>query len=606
MNSYRNYKRRMGRCFWLAIILLATVLTNSASGKTDSEVFALIDSVRQKAAQIQRDGNGTDWEGIPLFSAPTGDAGGDDSRDIVGVAIAPRENDLLLLVATAGTPSTEDVAFWLNIDFLGSRSFDIQLGLRSQGTSHVLWIFQQDKAPVSNTIEGVEVSIAGIVEIRIPYAALAAKLPPEMAQLLTGASARPWMRVSPFTYNGTSGTGVDMGYVVASYRLLPTPYSLDPPPPQPGTPVSVGLPFNGKWLVGQGAFTQGTHKGVWAYDLVVVDSTLQASSVPGSTSNADYYAWGEQVLAPVSARVLNVTNNAPDIPPGPLPNNPSPGNQVLMELSDTVALRYVHFQQNSVAVLPNDVLAPGDFLGLVGNSGNSSQPHVHMNFLRRPDLARTLPMAFADVTVGLNPGAVDPWSRDVASWEPSEGFFVERITPLQPPPLPLTINSATIPEAEVNVPYHASFHITGGIAPYTITLLKGSLPVGLNLTGDDIVGNPVAAQAASFTVKVSDQNGSTATKSFKIKVLRPLVISTTSFKVAITGKSYRSSLKAKGGKKPYVWSLVAGNLPNGLTFDSAMGRIAGTPTMAGAASLTFQVTDPLGSVVEKALVLTVN
>jgi len=39
----------------------------------------------------------------------------------------------------------------------------------------------------------------------------------------------------------------------------------------------------------------------------------------------------------------------------------------------------------------------------------------------------TVPVAFTNVRVGLNPVAEDPWSRDLQSWEPRYGFFVESV-----------------------------------------------------------------------------------------------------------------------------------------------------------------------------------
>src|SRR5207248_1848747 len=79
----------------------------------DAAVRKRIKEVHDRAAKVRVDGKGGDWEGIPSFADPEGDAGGDASRDIVRVALAPRADDLLVLIATAGKPATEDLAFWL-------------------------------------------------------------------------------------------------------------------------------------------------------------------------------------------------------------------------------------------------------------------------------------------------------------------------------------------------------------------------------------------------------------------------------------------------------------------------------------------------------------
>ena len=74
----------------------------------------------------------------------------------------------------------------------------------------------------------------------------------------------------------------------------------------------------------------------------------------------------------------------------------------------------------------------------------------------------------------------------------------------------------------------------------------------------------------------------------------------------INGKPYEGTLKAAGGKKPYNWSLVSGNLPAGLTLDSLTGAIAGTPAETGAFDLTIHATDPVGGIAETALTLTIK
>ena len=70
----------------------------------------------------------------------------------------------------------------------------------------------------------------------------------------------------------------------------------------------------------------------------------------------------------------------------------------------------------------------------------------------------------------------------------------------------------------------------------------------------------------------------------------PLSITTTSLPAGQTAVAYSTTLAATGGTAPYSWSVKTGTLPAGLSL-SAAGVIAGTPTTAGAANVTLQVSD---------------
>ena len=70
----------------------------------------------------------------------------------------------------------------------------------------------------------------------------------------------------------------------------------------------------------------------------------------------------------------------------------------------------------------------------------------------------------------------------------------------------------------------------------------------------------------------------------------PLSITTTSLPSGQTAVAYNTTLGATGGTAPYSWSVKSGTLPAGLSLSTA-GAITGTPTTAGAANVTVQVSD---------------
>jgi glucose/arabinose dehydrogenase len=170
---------------------------------------------------------------------------------------------------------------------------------------------------------------------------------------------------------------------------------------------------------------------------------------------------------------------------------------------------------------------------------------------------------------------------------------------------PLSLATATLPNGEVGVAYRAELAVSGGAPPYAVTLDKGALPAGLNIVDTTIAGTPVRGKS-SFTLRITDRFGASLSKRFSIPVVNAVAINNESLPQGRLGRRYNARLKAKGGKKPYVWSLIGGSLPSGVSFNSATASISGTPEAPGDHSVTFHVTDPLGGVAEKTLIFSVQ
>lgn len=83
------------------------------------------------------------------------------------------------------------------------------------------------------------------------------------------------------------------------------------------------------------------------------------------------------------------------------------GNRVVVDHGDGVFSLYAHVRRGTATVRVGDRVAVGDVLGQVGNSGNTSEPHLHFQLMDRaqPLRAAGLPMRFADIA--QEPGAVD-------------------------------------------------------------------------------------------------------------------------------------------------------------------------------------------------------
>src|SRR5262249_21655483 len=109
---------------------------------------------------------------------------------------------------------------------------------------------------------------------------------------------------------------------------------------------------------------------------------------------------------------------------------------------------------------------------------------------------------------------------------------------------------------------------------------------------------PTTVQTTTFTVQVQDSAGNTAQQAFSLTINppRPLVVTTPSncCLPGTVGTFYQVHFFADGGVQPWSWSLVAGQVPPGLTLDPS-GLLSGTPTVAGAFTFTVMVTDNVGA-----------
>jgi glucose/arabinose dehydrogenase len=155
-------------------------------------------------------------------------------------------------------------------------------------------------------------------------------------------------------------------------------------------------------------------------------------------------------------------------------------------------------------------------------------------------------------------------------------------------------DSTPLAKGEMGVMYNKVLNIDGGVSPYAVSLLSGSLPAGLNLVAGAITGTPAQNGNSIFTLQVTDQNNFSSSKKFRLKIVKSVAIRTTRLRDGKVSRNYGARLFANAGQKPFTWIISAGALPNGLMIDPATGKISGTPATAGTANFTVQVTDAIG------------
>jgi murein DD-endopeptidase MepM/ murein hydrolase activator NlpD len=144
------------------------------------------------------------------------------------------------------------------------------------------------------------------------------------------------------------------------------------------------LPFRDEWTVVWGGDTKEQNYHVEseaqknAFDLVITDEKGRSYKTDGK-ANEDYYAFGKELVAPCDAEVVLVVDGVKDNIPGVLNPVYVPGNTVILKTAKREYLFFAHFKQHSIAVKQGQKVKRGTLLGLCGNSGNSSEAHLHFH-----------------------------------------------------------------------------------------------------------------------------------------------------------------------------------------------------------------------------------
>jgi hypothetical protein len=142
------------------------------------------------------------------------------------------------------------------------------------------------------------------------------------------------------------------------------------------------LPFKDRWLVFWGGDTRelNYHHDVpnqrFAFDLLGVGPDGKTHRGDGG-KNEDYYAFGREVLAPADGTVTEVIRGVRDNVPGSMNPYSGVGNCVIIQHREDEVSVLAHFQQGTINAKVGDHVKRGQVLGLCGNSGNSSEPHIH-------------------------------------------------------------------------------------------------------------------------------------------------------------------------------------------------------------------------------------
>lgn len=187
-----------------------------------------------------------------------------------------------------------------------------------------------------------------------------------------------------------------------------------PPNPSAGSvsEVAYRLPFDGLWWVFWGGDTtlENYHaidrRQRHAVDLLVWKDGARYRT--DGVENADYWIYGQPVLAPADGTVAVVFDGEAENTPGRLLPDVHPGgNHVVLQTAPEEFVVLAHMQPDTIGVSEGDRVVAGQVVGLAGNSGNSTEPHLHIHLQNEADFfsptAIGLPIVFYGLTVNGAP-----------------------------------------------------------------------------------------------------------------------------------------------------------------------------------------------------------
>jgi murein DD-endopeptidase MepM/ murein hydrolase activator NlpD len=173
--------------------------------------------------------------------------------------------------------------------------------------------------------------------------------------------------------------------------LFVKPFKEDNLPKLERNETKLILPFNDEWTVFWGGDTKELNYHIEseaqknAFDIVITDKNGKTFETDGKT-NEDYYAFGKELIAPCDAEVVLAVDGVKDNIPGELNPIYVPGNTVILKTANNEYLFFAHFKQNSIVVKQGQKVKQGELLGLCGNSGNSSEAHLHFHIQNVEDM----------------------------------------------------------------------------------------------------------------------------------------------------------------------------------------------------------------------------
>ena len=171
--------------------------------------------------------------------------------------------------------------------------------------------------------------------------------------------------------------------------------------------ITIESPFKENVIIGWGgdSISDNAPHVTWPSERFAYDIVKRPFEI-NSPINEEYGIYDMAVYAPIEGTVIAVKDNEDDIVPNTEEFLSMEGNYVYIKIESTgTYILMNHLKKDTIVVQVGDYVAIGDYLGNVGNSGSTSEPHLHIHHQRQdprttfhPILAEGLPLYFYDET----------------------------------------------------------------------------------------------------------------------------------------------------------------------------------------------------------------
>ncbi len=212
---------------------------------------------------------------------------------------------------------------------------------------------------------------------------------------------KPFVFVLGLGLGGILGVVAGIAFVAHSAKQTPRQTSFS-------DVVLARAPFDGDWLISWGGENpkDNHHIGSPPQDRAVdirkiIEGSENQTSRGDPQRNESYGCWAQPIYSPINGVVEVAVDGVPDNIPGEL-NRPSAlGNYVMVRSTSGFVVVLAHFKQGSVAKRAGEPVKAGELLAHCGNSGNSTEPHLHMHVQSGVSMQRSvaLRMVFPSLVV---------------------------------------------------------------------------------------------------------------------------------------------------------------------------------------------------------------